>query len=379
MDILIIQYAVETVNPVFGKERKRTMEQRISFSCDYMEGAHPAILQRLIETNFAQMPGYGADDYCESAREKIRAACGAPNAEVHFLVGGTQTNATVIDAMLRSYQGVVAADTGHISVHEAGAIEFGGHKVLTLPHRNGKISAEQIASLLRVYEEDVNHDHTVMPGMVYLSQPTEYGTLYSREELSAISALCREKHLPLYVDGARLAYALACPENDVTLKDMAELCDIFYIGGTKCGALLGEAVVIPQPGLISHFFTIIKQHGALLAKGRLLGLQFDTLFTDGLYQRIGEAALRAAEDIRTALRANGYQLCFASPTNQTFCLVDREQMEKLREYVDFSQWEVYDETHTIIRFATSWATKDEDVCTLCRILRDCAAREKAAS
>lgn len=379
MDILIIQYAVETVNPVFGKERKRTMEQRISFSCDYMEGAHPTILQRLIETNFAQMPGYGADDYCESAREKIRAACGAPNAEVHFLVGGTQTNATVIDALLRSYQGVVAADTGHISVHEAGAIEFGGHKVLTLPHRNGKISAEQIASLLRVYEEDVNHDHTVMPGMVYLSQPTEYGTLYSREELSAISALCREKHLPLYVDGARLAYALACPENDVTLKDMAELCDIFYIGGTKCGALLGEAVVIPQPGLISHFFTIIKQHGALLAKGRLLGLQFDTLFTDGLYQRIGEAALRAAEDIRTALRANGYQLCFASPTNQTFCLVDREQMEKLREYVDFSQWEVYDETHTIIRFATSWATKDEDVRTLCRILRDCAAREKAAS
>lgn len=379
MDVLIIQYAVETVNPVFGKERKRTMEQRISFSCDYMEGAHPVILQRLIETNFAQMPGYGADDYCESAREKIRAACSAPNAEVHFLVGGTQTNATVIDALLRSYQGVVAADTGHISVHEAGAIEFGGHKVLTLPHRNGKISAEQIASLLRVYEEDVNHDHTVMPGMVYLSQPTEYGTLYSREELSAISALCREKHLPLYVDGARLAYALACPENDVTLKDMAELCDIFYIGGTKCGALLGEAVVIPQPGLIPHFFTIIKQHGALLAKGRLLGLQFDTLFTDGLYQRIGEAALRAAEDIRTALRANGYQLCFASPTNQTFCLVDREQMEKLREYVDFSQWEVYDEMHTIIRFATSWATKDEDVCTLCRILRDCAAREKAAS
>lgn len=379
MDVLIIQYAVETVNPVFGKERKRTMEQRISFSCDYMEGAHPTILQRLIETNFAQMPGYGADDYCESAREKIRAACSAPNAEVHFLVGGTQTNATVIDALLRSYQGVVAADTGHISVHEAGAIEFGGHKVLTLPHRNGKISAEQIASLLCVYEKDVNHDHTVMPGMVYLSQPTEYGTLYSREELSAISALCREKHLPLYVDGARLAYALACPENNVTLKDMAELCDIFYIGGTKCGALLGEAIVIPQPGLIPHFFTIIKQHGALLAKGRLLGLQFDTLFTDGLYQRIGEAALRAAEDIRTALRANGYQLCFASPTNQTFCLVDREQMEKLREYVDFSQWEVYDEMHTIIRFATSWATKDEDVCTLCRILRDCAAREKAAS
>ena len=355
------------------------MEHRLSFSCDYLEGAHPAILQRLCETNFAQTAGYGTDEYCESAREKIRAACGAPNAEIHFLVGGTQTNATVIDALLRSYEGVIAADTGHISVHEAGAIEFGGHKVLTLPQENGKITASQIRALLDQYEDDANRDHTVMPGMVYLSQPTEYGTLYSKKELAAISALCREKRLPLYIDGARLAYALACSENDVTLRDLAALCDIFYIGGTKCGALLGEAIVIPQPGLIPHFFTIIKQHGALLAKGRLLGLQFDTLFTDGLYQRIGEAALRAAEDIRTALRANGYQLCFASPTNQTFCLVDREQMEKLREYVDFSQWEVYDEMHTIIRFATSWATKDEDVCTLCRILRDCAAREKAAS
>lgn len=239
------------------------MEHRLSFSCDYLEGAHPAILQRLCETNFAQTAGYGTDEYCESAREKIRAACGAPNAEIHFLVGGTQTNATVIDALLRSYEGVIAADTGHISVHEAGAIEFGGHKVLTLPQENGKITASQIRALLDQYEDDANRDHTVMPGMVYLSQPTEYGTLYSKKELAAISALCREKRLPLYIDGARLAYALACPENDVTLRDLAALCDIFYIGGTKCGALLGEAVVIPQPGLIPHFFTIIKQHGAL--------------------------------------------------------------------------------------------------------------------
>lgn len=235
------------------------MEHRLSFSCDYLEGAHPAILQRLCETNFAQTAGYGTDEYCESAREKIRAACGAPNAEIHFLVGGTQTNATVIDALLRSYEGVIAADTGHISVHEAGAIEFGGHKVLTLPQENGKITASQIRALLDQYEDDANRDHTVMPGMVYLSQPTEYGTLYSKKELAAISALCREKRLPLYIDGARLAYALACPENDVTLRDLAALCDIFYIGGTKCGALLGEAVVIPQPGLIPHFFTIIKQ------------------------------------------------------------------------------------------------------------------------
>ena len=324
-------------------------------------------------------PGYGSDCYCEAAKAKIREACKAPGAEVYFLVGGTQTNATVIDALLQSYQGVIAADTGHVSMHEAGAIEHSGHKVLTLPHELGKLSAEEIRAYLKTFWSDENHEHMVMPGMVYISQPTEYGTLYSREELAAISALCREKHLPLYVDGARLAYALACPENDVTLEDMAELCDIFYIGGTKCGALLGEAVVIPQPGLIPHFFTIIKQHGALLAKGRLLGLQFDTLFTDGLYARIGETAIRDANTIRDALRANGYQLCFASPTNQTFCLVDREQMEKLREYVDFSQWEVYDETHTIIRFATSWATKDEDVRTLCRVLRDCAAQTKAAS
>ena len=229
------------------------MEHRLSFSCDYLEGAHPAILQRLCETNFAQTAGYGTDEYCESAREKIRAACGAPNAEIHFLVGGTQTNATVIDALLRSYEGVIAADTGHISVHEAGAIEFGGHKVLTLPQENGKITASQIRALLDQYEDDANRDHTVMPGMVYLSQPTEYGTLYSKKELAAISALCREKRLPLYIDGARLAYALACPENDVTLRDLAALCDIFYIGGTKCGALLGEAVVIPQPGSFHTF------------------------------------------------------------------------------------------------------------------------------
>ena len=329
------------------------MEHRLSFSCDYLEGAHPAILQRLCETNFAQTAGYGTDEYCESAREKIRAACGVPNAEIHFLVGGTQTNATVIDALLRSYEGVIAADTGHISVHEAGAIEFGGHKVLTLPQENGKITASQIRALLDQYEDDANRDHTVMPGMVYLSQPTEYGTLYSRKELAAISALCREKRLPLYIDGARLAYALACPENDVTLRDLAALCDIFCIGGTKCGALL--------------------------AKGRLLGIQFDTLFTDGLYERIGADAVRYADAIRRAMAKNGYLPCFPSPTNQSFCIVSEQQRKELAERVDFSVWEQYDETHSIIRFATSWATREEDVNALCRILRECAAQEKVAS
>lgn len=323
------------------------MEHRLSFSCDYLEGAHPAILQRLCETNFAQTAGYGTDEYCESAREKIRAACGAPNAEIHFLVGGTQTNATVIDALLRSYEGVIAADTGHISVHEAGAIEFGGHKVLTLPQENGKITASQIRALLDQYEDDANRDHTVMPGMVYLSQPTEYGTLYSKKELAAISALCREKRLPLYIDGARLAYALACPENDVTLRDLAALCDIFYIGGTKCGALLG--------------------------------IQFDTLFTDGLYERIGADAVRYADAIRRAMAENGYLPCFPSPTNQSFCIVSEQQRKELAERVDFSVWEQYDETHSIIRFATSWATLEEDVNALCRILRECSAQEKVAS
>lgn len=323
------------------------MEHRLSFSCDYLEGAHPAILQRLCETNFAQTAGYGTDEYCESAREKIRAACGAPNAEIHFLVGGTQTNATVIDALLRSYEGVIAADTGHISVHEAGAIEFGGHKVLTLPQANGKITASQIRALLDQYEDDANRDHTVMPGMVYLSQPTEYGTLYSKKELAAISALCREKRLPLYIDGARLAYALACPENDVTLRDLAALCDIFYIGGTKCGALLG--------------------------------IQFDTLFTDGLYERIGADAVRYADAIRRAMAENGYLPCFPSPTNQSFCIVSEQQRKELAERVDFSVWEQYDETHSIIRFATSWATLEEDVNALCRILRECIAQEKVAS
>lgn len=344
------------------------MEHSLSFSCDYMEGAHPRILQRLIETNLVQTPGYGLDSYCASAKEKIRTACQAPDADIFFLTGGTQTNATVIDAVLKSYQGVIAAETGHISVHEAGAIELGGHKVLTLPHRNGKISASQIRSLLENYENDANHDHMVMPGMVYLSHPTEYGTLYSKKELTEISSLCREYHIPLYVDGARLAYALACPQNDLTLSDLAALCDVFYIGGTKCGALFGEAVVVSKPDFIPHFFTIIKQHGALFAKGRLLGLQFDTLFTDHLYETIGTPAIQAADQIRKALIQNGYQLCFDSPTNQIFCVIENTVMEQLSEQVEFGFWEAYDDFHTIIRFATSWATTPEQVEMLCHLL-----------
>ena len=353
------------------------MNHRLSFACDYMEGAHPLILERLAATNLEQTPGYGLDLYTQSAKEKIRAACRAPQAEVFFLVGGTQTNAVVIDALLRSYQGVIAAESGHISVHEAGAIEFGGHKVLTLPHQNGKITAAQIREFLETYHSDGNRDHMVMPGMVYLSQPTEYGTLYSLDELTAISEICRTYRIPLYLDGARLAYALACPQNDVTLADLAALCDVFYIGGTKCGALLGEAVVLSSADLIPHFFTIIKQHGALLAKGRLLGLQFDTLFTDKLYETIGVSAIAAADKIRTALQQNGFSLCFDSPTNQIFCVVEDRLLGILEQQVEYSFWERYDDSHTVIRFATSWATAPAQVEALCDLLREISAQNFA--
>lgn len=324
-------------------------ESRLYFASDYMEGAHPAIMKKLMETNLEKTVGYGQDPYTEDAKEKIRKACNAPEAEVFLLVGGTQTNATVIDALLKSYQGVVAADTGHIATHESGAIEFGGHKVLTVPQKDGKIFAQQIEKLVKDFYDDANYEHMVMPGMVYISQPTEYGTLYSREELAALSKVCRENHLPLYVDGARLAYALASPENDVTLTDLAELSDVFYIGGTKCGALFGEAVVIPQ-------------------KGRIAGIQFGELFTDGLYLRIGKPAMEAAEQIKDALKKYGYQLSLDTPTNQIFCIVSNEVMKKIAQDVEFGFWEKYDETHSVIRFATSWATTMEDTQKLIQIL-----------
>ena len=343
---------------------------RLYFASDYMEGAHPAIMQKLVETNLEKTVGYGLDPYTESAKEKIRTACNAPDADIYLLVGGTQTNATVIDALLKSYQGVVAAETGHIATHESGAIEFGGHKVLTLPQKDGKIRAAQIEKMVKDFYDDANYEHMVMPGMVYISQPTEYGTLYSKEELIEISKVCRANQLPLYVDGARLAYALASPENDVTLSDLAELCDAFYIGGTKCGALFGEAVVIPQKGLIPHFFTIIKQHGALLAKGRIAGIQFDELFTDRLYERIGKPAIDAAEQIKEALKKFGYKLALDTPTNQIFCIVSNEVMKKIAQDVEFGFWEKYDETHSVIRFATSWATTMEDTQKLIRLLDD---------
>ncbi|MBR2726673.1 MAG: aminotransferase class V-fold PLP-dependent enzyme [Solobacterium sp.] len=345
------------------------MTNKPSFSCDYMEGALPEILEALLKTNMEQSPGYGTDSYTASAKTKIREACGTPDADVFFLVGGTQTNATVIRAMLKTYEGVIAAETGHISVHEAGAIEAGGHKVLMIPHYDGKISARDLEDYLRNNLADGNRDHMVIPGMVYISQPTEYGTLYSRAELEQISALCHEYKLPLYVDGARLAYALACKENDVTLKDLGRLCDAFYIGGTKCGALFGEAVVIPQPGLIPHFFTTIKQGGALLAKGRIAGIQYDVLFTDDLYLKAGKAGIDAADRIRAVLEEEGYELKFGSPTNQLFVALDDAERERLSDEVGLGFWENLPDGRTIMRIATSWATTDANVDRLIEVLR----------
>ena len=347
---------------------KTDSDKKLMFTCDYTEGAHPLILQRLLETNMEQTAGYGLDEYSEAAKKKIRAACNAPEADVFFLAGGTQTNAVIIDTLLRPYQGVIAPDSGHISVHEAGAIESGGHKVLTVLQENGKITAKGIEELIEKYETDESREHMVMPGMVYISHPTEFGTLYSLSELKEISSVCRRYDIPLYLDGARLAYALACPENDVTLPDIASLCDAFYIGGTKCGTLFGEAVVIPKHDMIPHLFTMIKQHGALLAKGRIAGIQFDTLFTDDLYLNIGRAAIEEADRIRSKLAAKGYTFAYETPTNQIFILLKKSDAQRLSEYVIMDFWENADEDHVIMRIATSWATKKENVDKLIGIL-----------
>jgi len=336
----------------------------ISFASDYLEGAHEAILRRLIETNYEKLSGYGSDPYCISAAEKIRAACKTPEADVRFLVGGTQTNQIVIAAMLSEGDGVIAADTGHIAAHEAGAIEYTGHKVLTLPHHEGKLDAEELAAYLAVYYADENHEHMVCPAMVYLSHPTEYGTLYRKEELTAIASVCRRYEMPLFLDGARLGYGLMSYDTNLTLPDIAARCDVFYIGGTKVGALCGEAVVFPRGNTPKRFLSTVKRHGALLAKGRLLGIQFDTLFTDGLYFSISRHAIDMAERLKALLRERGYALYIDSPTNQIFVILENEVMERLRQNVSFSFWERLDDHRTVVRFATSWATTAEDLAAL---------------
>ena len=333
----------------------------ISFESDYTTGAHPEILRKLTETNMEMMSGYGSDRYCISAREKIRAACGSQEADVQFLTGGTQTNALVISMMLKDYEGVIAAQTGHINVHEAGAIENTGHKVMTLPQHNGRIDPEELETYVRDYYQDETYEHMVFPGMVYISHPTEYGTLYRRAELEKLSEICSRYNMKLYMDGARLGYGLASLQTDVTLQDITRLCDVFYIGGTKVGALCGEDVVFTRNNTPDHFLNLIKRRGALLAKGRLLGVQFDTLFTDDLYFKISRHAVDKAEELKQIFRDKGYEFFLESPTNQQFVIIGNNKMEKLKEKVAFGFWEKYDGEHTVVRFATSWSTTDQDM------------------
>ena len=328
----------------------------LSFENDYSEGAHPKILEKLAETNFDQLPGYGLDPICDSAKARIRKACGCENADVFFLSGGTQANRTVIASMLKNYEGVVAAETGHVGVHEAGAIENSGHKVICLPQEEGKLVPERLEAYLKAFFADANNEHMVFPGMVYISFPTELGTLYSKAELERISSICREYGLPLFIDGARLGYGLMSVAADITLPEFAALADVFYIGGTKVGALIGEAVVFPLGNAPKHFMTTVKQNGALLAKGRLLGVQFDALFENDLYFKIAAHAIEMAAKLKEMLIRKGCEFYMESPTNQQFIIMDDEKLAELSKKVAFSFWEKYDEKRSVIRFATSWAT-----------------------
>ncbi len=339
----------------------------LSFESDYTEGAHPAVLAHLAATNSITVKSYGADEFSAAAADKIRAACHAPQADVVFLTGGTQTNLIVISALLRAYEGVIAADTGHINAHEAGAIEYTGHKVLPLPQHDGKLDAAEVEAFCRAFYADETHEHMVAPGMVYLSHPTEYGTLYTKAELTALSDVCRQYGMPLYMDGARLAYGLMSNESDLSLPEIAALCDVFYIGGTKVGTLCGEAVVFMH-GKPPHMLSHVKQHGALLAKGRVVGVQFDALFTDDLYFKIGRHAIEMANALKAVFLEKGYQLFCDSPTNQQFVILPNDVLARLKKDVVFSVWQPLDKHHTVARFVTGWATDPASITQLAKLL-----------
>lgn len=336
----------------------------IRFDCDYTEGAHPKILEKLSMTNFEQTIGYGEDDYCKEAKRLIKEKCGREDIDVHFLVGGTQANLTVIAAALRPHQGAIAASTGHINVHETGAIEATGHKVLPLNSSNGKLTAEQIQDACDAHFNDSSAEHMVQPKLVYISNPTEIGTIYSKAELTAISKTCKKNKLILYMDGARLGYGLCAEDNDLDLETIAKLCDVFYIGGTKIGALFGEAVVIANEALKEDFRYLIKQKGGMLAKGRLLGIQFSTLLEDDLYFKMSKHADKMAMLIKKALTEKGYPFLIESSTNQQFPIMPDAVLEKLSKNYMYSYWQRVDETHSAVRFCTSWATKEENVVKL---------------
>lgn len=340
----------------------------LSFENDYLEGAHEKVLQRLIETNRIQAPGYGFDQFTDQAIQQIKHKIKCPGATIRFLVGGTQTNQVVINSMLESYEGVISAETGHVAVHEGGAIEYSGHKVLTIPSSEGKITANGVEDYIETFNSDFKRDHMVFPGMVYISHPTEYGTLYSKSELEALSNVCRKHNLPLFMDGARLGYGLMSDHSDMTIEDVANYCDIFYIGGTKIGALCGEAVVFTKQNEPKHFTTRIKHHGALLAKGRLTGIQFLELFTDDLYFKISRHAIEMANKMKEGFLKKGYRLYFDSPTNQQFFILSNDKINELKQKVKFAVWEKYDDQHRVVRFATSWATTEENVNRLLELI-----------
>ena len=326
-----------------------------------MAGAHPKVMEALLRTNMELTPGYGNDTYTAEAKRLIREAIAMPDAEVFFLVGGTQTNAVAIDGVLRHHEGVLAAESGHIAVHESGAIEASGHKVLTLPHVDGKVRAEDVGRYIDDFYADETYQHMVAPGMLYISQPTEFGTIYSLAELRALSDVCHSHNIPLYIDGARMGYALAAEGADFTLSDIARLADVFYIGGTKVGTLFGEALVVTNPALLRNLFPLVKQHGALLAKGRLLGVQFAELFRDGLYYAIGAHAVRLAVRLREILRAAGYDIVIESPTNQQFVRLPNDVIDTLRQSISFDYWGPRGKDYSVVRFVTSWYTTDEDI------------------
>ena len=341
----------------------------IYFHNDYSEGCHEKVLEKLIQTNMEQTPGYSTDAYCASAARKIKAACGREDVDVHFLVGGTQANLTVIDAALRPHQGALCAVSGHINVHETGAVEATGHKVLPLPSTDGKITAAQVANAVDAHWADDSFEHIAQPKLVYISNPTELGTLYSLKELEDLSAVCREKNLYLFLDGARMGYGLAATGYDVTLADIARLCDVFYIGGTKVGALFGEAVVISNPALKEDFRYLIKQHGGMLAKGRLLGVQFDALFTDDLYFNISIHAIKMADQLRACFDELNVSYLVPGITNQIFPILSDELLAELGKNFMFTEMERVDDTHRCVRFCTSWATKQENMDALCAELK----------
>ena len=332
----------------------------ISFESDYNNGAHPKVLQHIIDTNNTNSKSYGYDDWSENAKKKIKQACNCPEADIYFLPGGTQTNATVIDAILASYEGVIAAETAHINVHESGAIEAYGHKILTLPSHDGKILAEELESFLKVFHADPTCEHMVYPGMVYITFPSELGTLYTKKEIGDIYTICQNYNIPLYIDGARLGYGLMANGCDITLEWLCKHCDVFYIGGTKVGALCGEAVVFTHKNTPRHFFTIIKRHGALLAKSRLAGVQFEALFTDNLYLNISKHAIEMAMLLRDIFINAGF-IVSDSPTNQQFVVLKNTQVEKLQDLIAFETWEKIDNENTLCRFVTRWATTHEDL------------------